>query len=77
MCDYWNYVFQEVLGYVSKLLEVIVPVHFGRKRPLVYKDDKVNVYTSYIRVQCLDGGHYNLGEGTSWEHGVVGMTEGR
>ena len=38
MCEPGKYVFREVLGYVSTLFGVMVLVHFGEKRPLVYMD---------------------------------------
>ena len=59
MCEPRKYVFQETLGYVSRLFGVMVMVHVGGKRPLVYRDEKVNVNIPCIHVQCLDGGHYN------------------
>ena len=52
-------VFQEVLSIVSFLFGVVVFVHFGGEKPIIYKDERVNESALGLHVQCLGGVHYN------------------
>ena len=52
--------FQEILLVVSKLFKILVYVHFGLNKPIVYRGmgvqgDNIGV----LHLQCLSGVHYN------------------
>ena len=51
--------FQEVLLFVSKRYKVIVCVHFGGEKPLIYRDRKIKKADYLLHLQCLSGIHYN------------------
>lgn len=58
--------YQEVLITFSDLYEVIVHVHFGDKKPIIYRCHRMHFKSKrIIHLQCLGGTHYNLVRETS------------
>ena len=51
--------FQEVLIFVSQKYKVVVYVHFGCEKPVVYRADGVDRDEYVLHLQCLSGIHYN------------------
>ena len=59
MCSPGVMPFQEILVIVSKVYKVVVCLHYGMEKPIVYRADGVRGYEYVLHLQCLSGVHYN------------------
>ena len=59
MCSPGMMPFQEILLIVSKMYRIVVCLHYGMEKPIVYRADGVYGNEYVLHLQCLSGVHYN------------------